>query len=236
MKPPNSHKSAKMPFIGVKELDKMALNLLEDYMPQFLVIPMVFDIDKLINEVLCLPVYESEMYIKHIMGIISYVTMRFPINKKNFIELEAGSILINELLHDNIIETRFTKAHEVAHWLIFQKFKSRMNEPYACCKELLSRSEFWDIDRIEQLNKMYPDAFLEVQADILANMLLMPTRTFIPLAQQLMNEHGFFNHRMIAGTRIEQQNKVINELATIYNVPIESVRMHLRCCDMYGNR
>lgn len=232
MKPPNSYNHTRMSFIGIEKLNEMALKLLSEYMPQFLRIPMKFDIDKLINEVLCLPIYESEMYIKHIMGTIVYATMRFPINKKSFIELEPGSILINEILHCNIIENRFTKAHETAHWLIFQKYKSSITEPYACCKGLSLRSDILDINRIEQSNQMYPNALSELQADILANMLLMPEPTFIPLAQQLMDEYGFFNHKMIAGIRIEKQNEVISTLATIYVVPIESVKLHLRCFNM----
>lgn len=223
MESPDKRKKPSMPVIGIGKLNEMALKLLIEYMPEFLTAPAVFDIDRLINDILCLPLYESDKIIENIMGFILLTEMNYPIIGSGDQIHERGTIILNIKLRDNPIETRYTKAHEVAHYLIFNEYKS-YNSKVVCCYK----------DNGVTIGYTEDEEKLEKEADVLANLILMPIKTFIPCAKKIMDKYGFNEYKMIGNIRIEEQKKVINEIAAIYAVPDYSVMLHLSVLDLYA--
>lgn len=221
----------KIPTVTFSELNEMALKFLHEKMPQFLTIPMAFDVDMMIEE-LGLPVIECEMSLENIMGLITFIDSDVH-TKNGILFVKRRTILLNKVLRNDLLESRFTKAHEAAHWLIFERYRSRITEYYACSKELAERYDILYANKCVKYLDSHPDALLELHTDVLTCKITMPETTFIPTAKRIMKEHGFDDIYISYNKTETEFDKVVAELAAIYLVPTFAVRLHLQTCGLY---
>lgn len=219
-----------IPTVTFYELNEMALDFISKNMPEYLCTPMAFDIDHML-EILKLSVIECEMS-PMIMGVIPFIDFTFQY-KYDYLTIKRHTILLNKLLHNNNLEKRFTKAHEAAHWLIFERYKSRLSEQYACSKEISERSDVLYAKKCVAYLERHPDALEELHTDVLACKLTMPEATFVPKAKEIMKEHGFEETYFSSSKTDEKFDKVIDELAEIYLVPAYAVCLHLQILGLF---
>lgn len=226
MKISEDHKPKRMPIRGVSDWGSIALRHIMEFNPKLLKNPEVFDPDAFISEYLQLPILKLPMFLSYIDGFITLEEMLFPIGK-NDIPIESGSIVINELIQNNTVDERYIKTHEAAHWIRDTGYSAGKRFSHYCCKNFSVRINWMDTAQLTQYFSNSFDAEHETAANGVANHLLMPSSTFIPLVMELMLQHSIRDLQLIVGEHDSEAEDIINVLAETYCVPKYAVRNHL---------
>lgn len=228
-----SHQANGISSIPLAELSEQATALLKNLMPDVLERPVAFDVDRFIASNEYLTVQECDMPIANINGVIAVGDMRFYTSSIDYIPLSEGMILINKKLASNSAECRFTKIYLVACWLLYQLYRPFFVDCFACSKTSSTREDFIDANTLERFLKSTPDALDMVTFDIFTCMLGMPTQAFVPAAKAIMKKHGF-GYKYISDKRRKNEfDEVIDELATIYDLPTYAVSIHLQTVGLF---
>lgn len=232
MKTSEDHQPKRMPARGVSDWGSIAHRHTTEFNPKLLKNPGVFDPDAFISEYLQLPMLKLPMFLSYIDGFITLEEMLFPIGEAD-IPIESGSIIISDLVQNDTVDERYIKTHEAAHWIRDTGYSAGKHFSHYCCKNFSVRINWMDTAQLTQYLSNSFDAEHEIAANGVANHLLMPSSTFVPLVMELMLQHGIRDLKFIVGEHDSEAEKIIDVLATIYRVPKYAVRNHLCIHDFY---
>ena len=141
-----------------------------------------------------------------------------------------------EYISDDKIKHRYLLAHEVAHWIIKRDSLIDDLSYYACSKSISKRINIINTTSMMNYMNNYPGAYSEMLADGIANSLLMPAETFVPLAKKFMKELGFTDSKVFFGERLKETDELVCKLASQYLVPEFAVKNHLFALGLYDVR
>ena len=214
------------------DFDPLAKQILEEKQPRVLEKAMPLDLDDLAENAFPLTCYDAILSKDgSILGLITFADQKLPIFNDNFDECSfpatEGTIIIDKRLHNIPTRYRFTKAHEISHWILHRRFYSPHNMPF----HFRHSGNSYIANRQEAAGRKNPVEaktdfeWSEWQSDCLSAALLMPACTFIPTVQQLITSLGIENQKLIYGSK--DSRNVIREIANIYDVSLRSVEIRL---------
>lgn len=229
-----SKSSPSAPISGVPDCSNLAHKYLLDCDTLFQAEPKPFDIENFVKNFLELDVVEADMDLPFIKGFVVYSQALLSVGDC-CISVNPGTVILNQELEKGSTEWRYILAHEAAHWILKRERPTQVTSYYSCCKGFSERSDLLDSERISIYYATNSDADAEMMADSIANALLMPASVFLPYATDLMEKYGFCEHKILVGECPEEENMVITELATKFDVPEYSVRNYLYTFGMYDD-
>lgn len=229
-----SKSSPSAPIRGVPDCSNLAHKYLLDCDTLFQAEPKPFDIENFVKNFLELDVVEADMDLPFIKGFVVYSQALLSVGDC-CISVNPGTVILNQELEKGSTEWRYILAHEAAHWILKRERPTQVTSYYSCCKGFSERSDLLDSERISIYYATNSDADAEMMADSIANALLMPASVFLPYATDLMEKYGFCEHKILVGECPEEENMVITELATKFDVPEYSVRNYLYTFGMYDD-
>ncbi len=214
------------------DFDPLAMQILEEKQPCVLERAMPLDLDNLAEEAFPLTCYDAILSKDgSILGLITFVKQKLPIYTDNFdessIPAEEGTIIIDKRLHKIPTRYRFTKAHEISHWILHRRFYSPGNRSY----NFRNIGSSYIANRQEAVGRKNPVEaktdfeWSEWQSDCLSAALLMPACTFIPTAEHFIAAPGSENGKLIYGSK--ESRGIMSEIAKIYEVSPRSVEIRL---------
>lgn len=214
------------------DFDPLAIQILREKQPCVLEKAMPLDLDDLAENAFPLTCYDAILSKDgSILGLITFVDQNLPIFNDNldecYLRATEGTIIIDKRLRNIPTRYRFTKAHEVSHWILHRRFYSPYNRPF----NFRSSGNSYIANRQEAIGRKNPVEaktdfeWSEWQSDCLSAALLMPACTFIPTAQQFIKDSVSENGKLIYGSK--DSRDVIREIASIYAVSSRSVEIRL---------
>ncbi len=196
-------KSNGLPILSKKEIDAYAEALVSDFKPELLKQPSSIPIDEFIELYLNLSIdYKNLSTDGNTLGMIAfndgYVEVYDDLNNKELIEVDAGTIFIdNSLISDEKQQgrCRFTFAHEPGHW-IFHRHMYTINKnqmslfnmdhgAQKVCHKCLKK-HVGNMGKIDYF--LTDEDWQEWQADYFASAILMPKKTFHMAVENYMKK------------------------------------------------
>ncbi|MCF0134001.1 MAG: ImmA/IrrE family metallo-endopeptidase [Blautia sp.] len=227
-------KPSLLPVASREELDDLGEQLLLEYMPAVLESPTATDIKYLAEEGIIVDMKDELLYPNNLLGFVAFADIRFPLPEDRVMEVPEGTIVIDERLHGYEPRWRFTAAHELAHWILHRAYYTQVDYNFSFRKAgysyIACRTE---LGRKNPKEAETDDEWAEWQADNLAASLLMPRKTFVKTAEEVLRKHGYEDLRLVSGVDIQRGFEVVRELANIYQVSLRSVRIRMRNFGMY---
>jgi len=192
-----------LPILSKVDIDVYAEALVSDFKPELLKIPGPMPIEEFIELYLNLKVdYKNLSDDGNTLGMITfndgYVEVYDDRNNKELLEVEAGTIFIDNALIDDEYQhgrCRFTFAHEPGHW-IFHRHMYTINkkqtslfdfdhEIQTVCHKCLKKH----VGHMSKQNYFSTDEdWREWQADYFASALLMPKKSFKVAVEDCMSK------------------------------------------------
>ena len=146
-------------------------------------------------------------------------------------ELKESTMLIDLSLsgNKNLARERFTKAHEVSHWICHRSLHSYDKLPYEFRKSSTIACRNTSIERYKYNEKIKRSEleWEEWQADRLAASLLMPKAPFIDVSQKVINNYGIRNGILVRGRNVEASKKVISTVANFFMVSPKATQIRM---------
>ena len=220
------------------DFDDIADMVLKEYMPGVLHYPKATDVDYLAEECFYLEIkHENITPNGAVLGMIAFADTEFNTVGMNYedrtIELAEGTMLIDMSLigRENRARNRFTKAHEVSHWVCHRSVHSpsqghyefrRNKSAYVAC-----RTENIEQYKKHTQSKKTEEEWEEWQADSLAAALLMPKDTFQIVFAEAMRNQGIWRGYLIAGVDNDKARKVIEELMYVFGVSFRAAQIRM---------
>lgn len=219
-----------------EDFDPIASMVLNEYAPDTLKNPQPTDIDYLIEECFYLNVIKAHITLEgNILGMMVFEDTPFKYydNKYQLVEQELkGSTMLIDLSlsgDSNYPRERFTKAHEVSHWICHRSLHSSDKLPYefrklpyvACRNTNIEQYKYSDEFKRTELE------WEEWQADKLAAALLMPKDSFITVSQAYMKKHGLSEGFLIKGYDEVLSKKIIAEIAKFFMVSKQAAQIRM---------
>lgn len=233
-------KASGLYIMSKKDFDPLAYKILLEKQPEVLKKAMMLDVDSLAEDGLYLECRDELLSREGtILGLITFADIKLPVYndemKETVIATPMGTIIIDKRLRENMTRYRFTKAHEISHWILHRRFYSPGNKPYnfrqsgysyiACKQEATGRKN--------PIEAKTDKDWSEWQSDCLAAAMLMPACTFIPMAEEIIRSHGFTDGKLIGGISDNRTKRAIAEIAGVYNVSARSVSVRLSTYGFY---
>ena len=214
------------------DFDPLAYRILEEKQPCVLEKAMPLDLEDLAENAFPLTCYDAILSKNgSILGLISFSDQNVPIFNDDFDECSIpapeGTIIIDKRLRTVPTRYRFTKAHEISHWILHRRFYSAYNKPL----NFRSSGSSYIANRTEAAGRKNPVAaktdfeWSEWQSDCLSAAMLMPACTFVPTAQKLIAAHGHANGKLSRDS--VDSKRIQGEIASIYEVSRRSVEIRL---------
>ncbi len=224
------------------DFDKIAFELLQEKQPCVLNSPMPLDLDALAYDGFLLECIDEVLSKSgSILGLITFADQKIPVLDSNMnsaaISAKEGTIIIEKRLREKPTRYRFTKAHEISHWLLHRKFYSQIKKDYNYrnegCSYIACRQEARGRKNPVEAKTDYE--WTEWQSDNMAAALLMPEVTFVPTAREILGEYGLEQGQLIYGEKGGEASEAIVKLANIYNVSRRSVSIRLNTYGFYSS-
>jgi len=218
--------------INKTDFDPLAMAILKEKQPRVLEKAMPLDLDDLAENAFPLTCFDALLSKDgSILGLITFADQELPLYNSNFDEysmpMQEGTIVIDKRLHNIPTRYRFTKAHEISHWILHRRFYSPYNVPYQFrnvgSSYIATRQEA--IGRKNPIEAKTDFEWSEWQSDCLSAALLMPVCTFVPTVQHYINNTDSEMKKITYGT-IESK-RIMSEIASIYMVSARSVEIRL---------
>ena len=222
------------------DIEQLSHQILSERQPKVLEKPMALDIDELMKEGFYLEIKDALLSESgSLLGLITFVDRNIPTYDEAFnetsLKADVGTVVIDKRLYKIPTRCRFTKAHELSHWILHRKFYSPIKKSYSfrkCeCSYIACRQEA--IGRKNPTEAKTDYDWSEWQADCLGAALLMPATTFVPAAQAILHKNGFEELKLVYGSNDDRATSVISELAKIYEVSMRSVCIRLKTFGFY---
>ena len=233
-------KASGLYIISKKDFDPLAYRILLEKQPEVLKRAMPLDVDALAEDGLYLECRDELLSREGtILGLITFADLRLPVYNDDMeeivIETTTGTIVIDKRLRERMTRYRFTKAHEIAHWILHRSFYSPGNKSYNFRKSGNSYSACRQdtAGRKNPAEARTDKDWSEWQSDCLAAALLMPACTFISTADEIIRAHGFADGKLVSNTNDSQTRKAVAEIAGVYNVSVRSASIRLSTYGFY---
>ncbi|MBR1662705.1 MAG: hypothetical protein IJ696_00060 [Ruminococcus sp.] len=237
MKRKQNEKSERATIRAVFNQSEAVHDYLEEYDNRLLLTAQPIDMNDFVNSYMQLDVINGTMSLSYIEGFIVFMQMTFVDEETGeFIVVNPGTIIMNRDFSDDKIKHRYLLAHEVAHWIIKRDSLIDDLSYYACSKSISKRINIINTTSMMNYMNNYPGAYSEMLADGIANSLLMPAETFVPLAKKFMKELGFTDSKVFFGERLKETDELVCKLASQYLVPEFAVKNHLFALGLYDVR
>lgn len=214
------------------DFDPLAMQILKEKQPRVLERAMLLDLDDLAGNAFPLTCYDAILSKDgSILGLITFADQKVPLYTDDLDEYSfrttEGTVIIDKRLRSIPTRYRFTKAHEISHWILHRRFYSPYNMPY----NFRNSGNSYIANRQEAVGRKNPVEaktdfeWSEWQSDCLSAALLMPVFTFIPTAQHFINSLGNETGKLTYGSR--DCKIIMSEIAKIYEVSPRSVAIRL---------
>ena len=214
------------------DFDPLAMQILNEKQPRVLERAMPLDLDDLAENAFPLTCYDAILSKDgSILGLITFADQNLPIYTDELDECSLptteGTIIIDKRLRNIPTRYRFTKAHEISHWILHRRFYSPYNMPY----NFRNTGSSYIANRQEAVGRKNPVEaktdfeWSEWQSDCLSAALLMPACTFIPTAQHFISMLEDTTGTLIYGSK--EARSITSEIARIYEVSPRSVTIRL---------
>lgn len=223
-----------------KDFDPLAEQILLEKQPEVLKKAMPLDIDALTQDGFPLECHDAILSKDcSILGLITFMDKNLPIYDDEFHEISmattTGTILIDKRLRNKPTRYRFTKAHELSHWILHRRFYSPIKRPYyfrnCRCSYVPNKQEA--DGRKNPIEAKTDYDLSEWQSDCLSAALLMPASTFIPTVELILKSNGITDMKIDKSVNDARSMSVVKEIASIYGVSERSVRIRLYTYGFY---
>jgi len=223
--------SSKVPYITDDGLDDYAVELIQDFAPEFLHTPMPFDIEKFILYYLNLKLYfEHIRYYQKMQGVVAFhdgviqiidvrtgKALPYPVKKGSVILDASLSLKRNEQ------RRRFSCGHEGSHWLLHRDVFSPDN-PFSGMlgyQNQMLAAKKGTIDYSRCLLERTDGQRIERQADYLSSAILMNRFALRQACHIFFKYHNEKARRIIRGVNMKDDclaEQLPAYIAEIFNV------------------
>ena len=216
------------------DFDEIAEMIHSEYLPEVLKRPVPVNIDYLIKERFYLEIIKAHITIGgNILGmmvfedaeIVYYDMLYRPVKET----INGSTMIIDLSLSDkqNYARERFTKAHELGHWVCHRSVHSYDKRPYefrkspviACRDESVERYKYREDGRVLELE--------EWQADRFAASILMPKKSFIAVSERAILNCGIRGGILVKGKHIEESRKAIAAVSSFFMVSKKATQIRM---------
>lgn len=218
------------------DYDDIATDFLREYLPSALERPQAVDIDYLATECLFLDIKEANITVeKSILGMIAFgdteVECYDLAYKPEVMHLAEGTMLIDVCLRGegNLPRQRFTKAHEVGHWIDHRTYHSPDKRRYEFRANPLVVCRSSQVERYSyDTNEKTPEEWMELQADKTAAAILMPKEPFLDECRSAMRWAGLSTRCLIVGEHKAQSREAIERIADTFEVSKKATQIRMK--------
>ena len=214
--------SLKAPYLSSMDIERIAYQTVQSFDHSLLIQPQQLNVDLFAEQFLRLKLDFIDLSNNaSILGMIVFSDSSIPVfdpeqNTPKIIQAKAGTALIEKSLLEDRLQnrTRFTIAHECAHWLIHKpKCKA---QPLVCRTVGQSDQRDW----------------LEWQADNMASALLMPAVSVHSFMKQYVkeNRHSMELMYQMFGDRyaMNKRDQIIRIVALTFGVSEKAAELRLK--------
>ena len=231
-------KSNGMYILSVRDFDDIATLVLTEYQPNALEWPQPVNIDYLATECLYLDIKHEHISINgSILGMIAFSDTEISgldiLYRPTVFQLSEGTMLIDSSLigYEQRPRARFTKAHEVGHWICHRSYHSPDNRQYEFRRAgnnayVACRTD--SIERYKYKKQKTNEDWEEWQADHFAAAILMPVQTFEPYARQAIRNAGVTRGYLVKGQNKGQAYEAIEDVAERFTVSKRAAQIRMQ--------
>ncbi|MBQ9120896.1 MAG: ImmA/IrrE family metallo-endopeptidase [Clostridia bacterium] len=222
--------------LGNDDFDTIASMVLGEYLPEALKKPQPVDIDYLIEECFYLEVKKAHITLDgHILGMMVFEDTKWEYYDRLYRpvveELKESTMMIDLSLSGdkNLPRERFTKAHEMSHWICHRSLHSYDKLPYEFRRSPAIACRGTNIERYrygEEFQRSESD-WEEWQADRLAAALLMPKEPFIYISRAVIDNCGIGNSVLVKGYYTEASKRVISIISKFFMVSRKAAQIRM---------
>lgn len=226
-----------------EDFEKIATDLLEQYMPQVLKEPQALDIDYFAQECLPLDIKATHLTLRNsILGMMIFSRTPVECYDEHYhaqtLICEEGTMLVESSLlgRESRPRLRFTKAHEVGHWIAHRTYHSPDKRRYeyrstyiACRSKAIEQEQYSKQERTME-------EWMELQADKLGAALLMPKEPFIEVAISMIRKAGLSTKCIIEEERRGQNWEVIEDLSKKFDVSKTATKIRMKQLNLLMTR
>ena len=226
-----------------EDFEKIAKDLLQLYIPKVLKEPQALDIDYFAQECLPLDIRATHLTLRNsILGMVIFAQMSVDCYDEHYqpqtLMLEEGTMLVEASLlgEGNRPRLRFTKAHEVGHWIAHRTYHSDDKRKYeyrstyiACRNVSIEQASY------RKKNRSNEDC-IELQADKIGAALLMPKEPFIEASIFAMRKAGLSSKCLIEEEQSGQNWEVIEDLSSKFEVSKTAAQIRMKRLGLYMTR
>lgn len=218
------------------DFDEIVSMLLTEYSPESLKKPQPVNVDYLIEECFYLDVIKAHITLEGaILGMMVFEDTLWkyydaaykPVIK----ELKESTMLIDLSISGkkNLARERFTKAHELGHWICHRSFHSQDKLPYEFRKAPTVACRDYAIERYKYGNTALWNEtdWEEWQADRFAAALLMPKLTFTEICRRVIQNCGIRKGVLVKGCNIEASRKAISTVSEFFAVSKKATQIRM---------
>ena len=227
-----------MYILSGRDFDDIATLVLTEYQPNALEWPQPVNIDHLATECLYHDIKHEHISINgSILGMIAFSDTEIPgldiLYRPTVFQLSEGTMLIDSSLigYEQRPRARFTKAHEVGHWICHRSYHSPDNRQYEFRRAgsnafVACRTD--SIERYKYKKQKTNEDWEEWQADHFAAAILMPVQTFEPYARQAIRSAGVTRGYLVKGQNKGQAYEAIEDVAERFTVSKRAAQIRMQ--------
>ena len=226
-----------------EDFETIATELLEQYVPKILKEPQALDIDYFAQECLPLDIRATHLTLRNsILGMMIFAQMPVDCYDEHYqpqtLICEEGTMLVESSLLGEVSRPRlrFTKAHEVGHWIAHRTYHSADKQKYeyrstyiACRGASIEQTSYKSKTRTTE-------DWMELQADKLAAALLMPRDPFIEVALSAMRKAGLSTKCLIEEEHKAQNWEAIEYISNKFEVSKTATQIRMKQIGLYRKR
>lgn len=218
------------------DFDTIASMVLGEYLPEALERPQPVDIDYLIEDCFYLEVKKAHITLEgNILGMMVFQDTKCEYYDRFYSkvveELKEATMMIDLSISGDksLPRERFTKAHEMGHWICHRSLHSYDKIPYEFRRSPAIACRDASIERYkynEEFKRSESD-WEEWQADRLAAALLMPKDPFINISQKVIDNCGIRNGILVKGYNTEASKRAVSIISTYFMVSRKAAQIRM---------
>ena len=218
------------------DFDTIASMVLGEYLPEALEKPQPVDIDYLIEDCFYLEVKKAHITLEgNILGMMVFQDTECEYYDRFYSkvveELKEATMMIDLSISGDksVSRERFTKAHEMSHWICHRSLHSYDKIPYEFIRSPAIACRDASIERYkysEEFKRSESD-WEEWQADRLAAALLMPKDPFINVSQKVIDNCGIRNGILVKGYNTEASKRAVSIISKYFMVSRKAAQIRM---------
>lgn len=231
-----------------EDFDDIARLFLSEYAPDVLKTQQPLDVDYIAYECLFLEVKMAYLaYNGQIFGLIAFGDDDVPCMNRLFqpemIHVSEATMLLDYSLtgRESLPRMRYTKAHEMSHWICHRSYHSTNKQVYDCRTSkpsyIACRTESVEHYSSSRNRVLRTDSdWEEWQADRLAASLLMPRDIFIETAKRAFRHQEIRCGYLLKGQNISNSINAVEEIADTFRVSKKATQIRLKQVNLLFDR